>query len=119
MSYIFRRSCTMLDDKTDCWVQSIDYFTNQVQISLRDYAAVMTHMNRWRANLPAEGRNEIQEELKTFEESSLNRTLNRFSEWNAEEQAPLNNEDLREIFNILLTRVCMTISCQIKCVISW
>jgi hypothetical protein len=97
----------MLDDKTDCWKQSLDHYASQVQKSLRDYAALVTYVNRWRENLPDETKAGIEDELRTFEESSLNRTLQRFSELNEDEQAPLGEPDLRAIFEILLNRVCM------------
>ena len=98
----------MLDDNPDCWMRSLDYFTYQLEKSIRDYAAILTHINYWLENLPdQELKPEITKDMFMFEEASLNRTLRFFNTLKDGRKAPLDESDLRAVFDLLINKVCL------------
>jgi len=108
-----RRKCTMLDDNADCWKKSLDYFTYQVQKSVRDYAALLTHINYWLEHLSDESKGAVSKDMYMFEESSLNRTLQFFNSLKEGQKAPLDDQDMRAVFEILINKVCLSISLSV------
>ena len=102
------RTCSMLDDNPDCWRSSLDSFTYQLEKSIRDYAAILTHINYWLENLPdQELKPEITKDMFMFEEASLNRTLRFFNTLKDGRKAPLDESDLRAVFDLLINKVCL------------
>lgn len=103
----------MLDDNADCWKKSLDYFTYQVQKSVRDYAALLTHINYWLEHLSDESKGAVSKDMYMFEESSLNRTLQFFNSLKEGQKAPLDDQDMRAVFEILINKVCLSISLSV------
>lgn len=88
----------MDDTSSECWRQSLTYYSDQLLKALEEYVGTLTHMSRWNHRLPQAG-----PKYTAMARSVLSGVISEAE--NGEKLTPLDPEGVVAVLEILLNKV--------------